>query len=146
MKLTILVTTAVLTTLLSSATTAKVSGSVAGVGDGDSIRVLSNGKTSTIRLACVDAPETAQQPFGKASAQRLKQLLPVGQTVSWQVVDTDRYGRTIAEVFKGNLSVNLLMVQEGQAVVYQQYLSRCPSSRERLLQAEAKAKQRKIGY
>jgi micrococcal nuclease len=36
-------------------------------------------------------------------------------------------------------------VQEGQAVVYRQYLSACPDLRDRLLSAEAQAKQRRLG-
>ena len=46
------------------------------VGDGDTIRVRSSsGKAVTIRLACIDAPETAQGASGAASTQSLRQLL-----------------------------------------------------------------------
>ena len=38
------------------------------------------------------------------------------------------------------------MVQEGRAVVYRQYLSACAGSQSRYLQAEAKAKQRKLAF
>lgn len=117
---------------------------VVSVGDGDTIRATSNGKTLTIRLACVDAPETAQTPWGKDSTFRLKQLLPAGQNITLRVINTDRYGRTVAEVSKGNTSVNLQMVQEGQAAVYQRYLSGCPSLRDQLLNAEAEAKQQQF--
>jgi endonuclease YncB( thermonuclease family) len=34
---------------------------VLSVGDGDTIRVSDGAKRVTIRLACIDAPETAQQ-------------------------------------------------------------------------------------
>ncbi len=133
---------------LSSAALAQVAGQVVGVADGDTIRVASGGKTLTVRLACVDSPETAQEPFGlgPAATQRLKQLLPSGQVVTLRVVDTDQYGRTVAEVYRGNLSISLAMVQEGQAVIYRQYLSGCPNSRDRLLKAEATAKQQRIGF
>lgn len=40
----------------------------------------------------------------------------------------------------------MALVQEGQAVVYRQYLNACPELRERLLVAEANAKNRKIGF
>lgn len=123
-----------------------LTGGVVSVGDGDTLRVSSNGSTLTLRLACVDAAETAQKPYGPAAAQRLKQLLPVGQTVSLRVADIDRYGRSIAKVYKGNLSINLAMVQEGQAVVYRDYLNACPELRDRLLKAEASAKTRRIGF
>lgn len=63
-----------------------------------------------MRLACIDAPETAQDPFGKAAAKRLRQLLPPGQQATLRIVDTDRYGRSFAKVYKGNLSINLALV------------------------------------
>lgn len=90
--------------------------------------------------------ETAQASFGKAAADRLRQLLPPGQQVSLRVADTDRYGRSVAKVYKGDLSINLALVQEGQAAVYREYLSACPELRERLLKAEANAKSRRIGF
>lgn len=123
-----------------------LTGRVVSVGDGDTLRVSTGEKTVTVRLACVDAPETAQAPFGKAASERLKQLLPVGQQVTLRVADTDRYGRSVAKVYKDNLSINLAMVQEGQTVVYRQYLSACPELRERLLKAEASARTRKLGF
>jgi micrococcal nuclease len=122
-----------------------IAGTVASVGDGDTIRVKTSDKVLTIRLACIDAAEMKQQPYGAYAATRLKQLLPVGQPVTLKVVDKDRYGRTVAKVYVGNSSINLALVQEGQAAVYQQYLSGCPELRDRLLKAEASAKARRLG-
>lgn len=49
------------------------------VGDGDTIRVTgANGQKVTIRLACIDAPETAQGESGAVATQTLKQLLASG--------------------------------------------------------------------
>jgi micrococcal nuclease len=129
-----------------SAKAQTLSGHIVSVGDGDTLRVATGAKTITVRLACVDAPETAQVPYGKVAAVRLKQLLPAGQQVTLKLVDTDRYGRSVAKVYKGDLSINLALVQEGQAVVYRQYLNGCPELRERLIKAEANAKGRKIGF
>jgi len=140
----IAVTTLLLNPLIAQAQT--LTGRVVSVGDGDTIRVAGSGKTLTVRAACVDAPESAQKPYGPAATQRLKQLLPVGQAVTLRVVDTDRYGRSVAKIYKGNLSINLALVQEGQAVVYRQYLAGCPELRDRLLKAEASAKARRIGF
>jgi len=62
------------------------------------------------------------------------------------VVNTDASGRTVAEVYRGNQSVNLQMVQEGQAVVYPQHLNNCAATQAQYLQAEAKAKQQRLGF
>jgi micrococcal nuclease len=120
-------------------------GVVISTGDGDTLRVQVNGKVTTVRLACVDAPESTQAG-GKEAAIRLSQFLPKNQNVELRVVEIDRYGRSIAEVFKNGASVNLQMVQEGRAAVYRQYLSACAGNQDRYLQAEAKAKQRKLAF
>lgn len=140
----------ILTLLLTStpvvATAQTLTGRVVSVGDGDTLRVAAGGKNVTVRLACVDSPENSQIPFGKAATDRLRQLLPPGQQVTLRVADTDRYGRSVTKVYKGDLSINLTLVQEGQAVVYREYLNACPELRERLLNAEASAKSRKLGF
>jgi micrococcal nuclease len=120
--------------------------SVVSVGDGDTLRVRSQGKTITVRLGCIDAPEIAQKPWGEQSRNRLRQLLPQGTSVQMREISLDRYGRTVAEVFLGNQSVNLQLVNEGQAVVYRQYLSGCATTKNQYLQAEAQAKQKKLGF
>jgi micrococcal nuclease len=61
-------------------------------------------------------------------------------------IERDKYKRLVAEVFINNRSVNLTMVQEGQAVVYRQYLQGCANTKDQFLQAEASAKQQKLGF
>ena len=98
---------------------------VISVGDGDTLRVLDGGRKATIRLACIDAPETAQTPQGGLAREALKRLAPVGSEVSLRPQTTDRYGRTVAEVIRGGENVNLTLVRWGQAFVYEQYLDQC---------------------
>jgi micrococcal nuclease len=121
-------------------------GKVVSVGDGDTIRVRTGDKTLTVRLACIDSAEVSQKPYGERAASRLKQLLPPNTPVSLHIVDSDRYGRSVALVNKGVLSINLVMVQEGQAVVYQKYLNNCPDLKDRLLAAESSAKNRRVNF
>jgi micrococcal nuclease len=122
-----------------------ISGTVLSVGDGDTFRAKERDKVFTIRLACIDAPEIKQKPYGVVAANRLKQLLPIGQPVTLEIISTDRYARKVAQVYSGNTSINLALVQEGYAVVYSQYLKSCPELRERLLTAQASAKSRRVG-
>ena len=116
---------------------------VLSIGDGDTISVLERGQKLKVRLACIDAPETAQTPFGVASRNQLKALLPLGSTVSLRVQAVDRYGRNVAEVIGNKGMVNLAMVQSGQAFVYRQYLGRC--DRGAYLAAERQAQAQRLG-
>ncbi len=65
---------------------------------GDTLRIRTGSQTTTIRLAYVDAPEQ-DQTGGDAATQRLKDILPSGEKVQLRVVDIDRYGKTVAEVY-----------------------------------------------
>lgn len=116
---------------------------VLSVGDGDTLRVNDGGRRLTIRLACIDAPETAQQPYGAAARQRLQELAPVGSAVTLRVVDTDRYGRTVAEVLRNGRAVNMTLVRSGAAFAYRQYLAKCDQSA--YLGAEAAAQRERVG-
>ena len=110
------------------------------------MRIRQSGQVTIIRLACVDAPERAQSSWGQQSTSRLKQLLPQGTAVQVRTIKRDRYGRTVAELYLGKQSVNLQLVKEGQAVVYRQYLSGCAPTKNQYLQAEAQARQKRLGF
>lgn len=132
--------------VISPSALAQAPATVVSIGDSDTLRVSQAGKTITVRLACIDAPEMAQKPWGPKAAARLKQLLPVGQTVTLYVVEQNQYGRSVGEVFVNGDSVNLQMVMEGHAVVYQQYLKACKFTKNQYLQAEAQAKSQRLGF
>ena len=124
-------------------TTTVNAATVVSVGDGDTVRVSEGSKRITVRLACIDAPETSQRPWGGMSTALLKQLMPVGSEVSLRVQTTDRYGRTVAELLNHRGNVNQLMVGAGQAFAYRRYLRQCDA--QKYLQPEADAKQHSRG-
>ena len=119
-----------------------VKATVLSIGDGDTIRVRQAGKALTVRLACIDAPETAQTPYGLKSRQYLQQRLPIGREVSLNIKTTDRYGRSVAEVFSG-VNINLALVEDGKAFAYRQYLSGCDAKA--YLEAEERASRARLG-
>ena len=139
---TLLLLTGLTLAVLAPFAQAATAATVLSIGDGDSISVLERGQKLKVRLACIDAPETAQSPYGMASRNQLKSLLPLGSTVSLRVQAVDRYGRSVAEVI-GKGPVNLEMVQSGQAFVYGQYLGRC--DRGAYLAAERQAQAQRLG-
>jgi endonuclease YncB( thermonuclease family) len=119
-----------------------VKATVLSIGDGDTIRVRQAGKALTVRLACIDAPETAQSPYGQQARMYLQQRLPIGREVSLNIKTTDRYGRSVAEVFSG-VNINLALVEDGQAFAYRQYLSGCDATA--YLEAEERANRARLG-
>jgi len=118
---------------------------VISTGDGDTLRLRLNGAATTTRIACVDAPES-NQAFGPEAGARLAQLLPTNATVTVREVDVDRYGRTVAEVYKNGQSIGLQLVAEGYAVVYDRYLDGCADTRGDYLQAEANAEAAQLNF
>ena len=78
----------------------------------------------TVRLARINAPELKgdQRPEGLRAAVRLRQLLPVGTQVVLQTYKNgvEKYGRFLADVMFGDLTINDVMVSEGYAV-YKDY-------------------------
>ncbi len=111
-----------------------------GVSDGDTITVLHSGKGERIRLHGIDCPEK-RQAFGKR-AKQLTSNLVFGKTVTVQVVDRDRYGRTVAEVLlPDGRSLNRELVRAGFAWWYWRYT---PDD-ETLAQLEREARAAKRG-
>ena len=117
---------------------------VLSIGDGDTIRVREGDRAITVRLACIDAPETAQGHYGVAARRYLQQRLGIGQEVTLQPKTIDRYGRTVAEVISDiNININLVMVEDGQAFAYRRYLAACDARQ--YLEAEFRASRHRYG-
>jgi len=116
--------------------------------DGDTLTVRrsDNGQNMVIKVACIDAPER-NQPGGKESAQRLSTILPKGLTVSvgFSGGDKDQYGRTPGVILKELQSINLKLVQEGQAWVYEKEISRCRGFEQEFRQSQATAQKQRLG-
>ena len=117
---------------------------VVAVTDGDTLTVREGGKSIRVRLACVDAPELTQRPHGAAARGVLMGLLPIGSTVTLRNRRSGGWGRTAAEVERGNLSINQTLVRQGNAFVYWDYISGCDRQTYQRLENEAKANRRGI--
>ena len=117
-----------------------LSGSVLSIGDGDTIRMQSGSGVKTIRLACIDTPETAQTPYGAAARQQLQSLLPIGSAIQVKVKATDRYGRSVGEITRNGRNINQALVGSGAAFVYWQYIQGCDRQTYSRLENEARLK------
>lgn len=116
---------------------------VLSIGDGDTITVTEDSQRIKVRLACIDAPETSQTPYGIEARKQLQNLLPIGSEVTLKIKATDRYGRSVAEVLKGRTNINQSLVGSGNAFVYWQYISGC--DRQTYSRLENNARLREFG-
>lgn len=115
-------------------------GTVVGIADGDTIRVISNGALYKIRLAGIDCPEKGQ-PYGK-QAKLFTSDLAFKKDVSVIERGHDRYGRLIADIIlPDRTSLSKDLVRAGYAWWYRQY---APKDKD-LAYAEADAKLDSIG-
>lgn len=87
------------------------------VTDGDTIVLMDRRR---IRLHGIDAPEQ-DQPYGSVATAALKYM--VGRSVYLVATDTDRYGRTVAQLYhsKEGYDINASMVCAGYAWWYERY-------------------------
>ncbi len=95
--------------------------------DGDTVELAAQtgmfGKPQKerVRLYGIDAPESSQTG-GKESTKHLEKLIGRHRRMWMNVVDTDRYGRTVGLIYRSKDrpedSYNYMMVRDGQARSY----------------------------
>jgi endonuclease YncB( thermonuclease family) len=113
-------------------------GKVVSVTDGDTIKVLQDGKEVKVRLYGVDTPEK-KQDFGQVAQDYTAKLI-AGKNVEVEAVDEDRYGRTVGIVKEGGQCINEELVRAGYAWVYPQYCKRVECGKWKGLEEQAREK------
>lgn len=108
------------------------------VHDGDTVRLDCDGASYSVRVWGIDAPELKQKPWGEAARDALRAALP--SRVRLEVIDTDRYKRTVGRLWRGNDDVGLELVRRGQVAVYEQYNDSAEYRR-----VEAQARRQRLG-
>ena len=112
-------------------------GRVVGVSDGDTIKVLTEDKRLVkIRLYGIDCPEK-RQAFGKRAKWFCSDLV-FGREVEVEPIAQDRWGRTIALIYRGSLCLNEEMVASGYAWVFAKYCKKTICQKWYRLQKEAR--------
>lgn len=93
------------------------SGTVRYVIDGDTL-ILSR-QERRLRLWGVDAPEEGERGYHAARNQLVS--LSEGKRITYEIKDTDQYGRIVARVFVGKREINALMIESGTAKEYRRF-------------------------
>jgi len=96
-----------------------IEGRVVAIYDGDTIAVLVDARTVKVRLVGIDTPERGQ-PWADRARQALTARV-FRKEVRINAVATDRYGRTLGEVYADNVCVGCELVRDGHAWVYRRY-------------------------
>ena len=123
--------------------------------DGDTIIVISDGERVRVRMIGVDTPETVKrgvkpQAYGaEATRYTTNRIDAFGNMVTLRSDgdSVDQYGRRLALVYLGRDGIELLneeLVRHGLAKVQPQYRY-SDTMKDKLLRAEAAAKQEKVG-
>lgn len=69
------------------------------------------------RLARINAPELST-PEGKVAKAFLAGVLPINDSVTIASKEYDKYGRSVAEIYHQEVSVNQMLLDTGHAVAY----------------------------
>ena len=120
--------------------------------DGDTVRVIYEGKETTVRYLLVDTPETnhprfGEQPLGQEATERNRQLIENADQVEIEFdvgSRFDDYDRLLGYFYADGESVQEQLLEEGLARVAYIYP---PNTRyvDEFRNAEADAKQQQIG-
>ena len=93
--------------------------------DGDTCTTFDN---EQIRLACIDTPELKGKnadPFEAIKSKRFINDLIAHEEVKIRRITKDKYGRTVAELFKNNVNIQKLIVEKGYGQIYKKYSYQC---------------------
>jgi len=97
--------------------------------DGDT---CTTSRGEKIRLACIDTPELKGKkadPIAAKEARDFLNKLVINKEVSIRRITKDRYGRTVAELFKNNINIQKLLVDKGYGQIYKKYSNQCEWSK-----------------
>ena len=93
--------------------------------DGDTCTTTDGEK---IRLACIDTPELKGKKADLIPAEEARDFLNqlvANKKVSIKRITKDRYGRTVAEIFKDGINIQELIVKKGYGKIYKRYSYQC---------------------
>jgi endonuclease YncB( thermonuclease family) len=109
--------------------------------DGDTFRCTLPGapRDTAVRLLLVDAPETAQAPWGDSSRLALRRWVPAGRVVQLErdTEDTDVNGRLLRYVFVGDTNVVVRLAGDGYVVPFPFPSRATPNARRYLVSVDS---------
>jgi len=100
--------------------------------DGDTIYAKEGEELIKVRFHCIDTPESKMMGkqkaqivdgvnYGQLATEYLKTIISVGDNVNLKCFKSDRYGRSVCEVWKNGFNVNYKMISNGYAFLPTKY-------------------------
>jgi len=96
--------------------------------DGDTVSIITDSflgilvKTERVRLIGIDAPELAQEQWGRRAKNHLRKLIKESDwqvKIEFDIQKRDKYGRILAYLWdRQGRMINYMMVKHGYAMVY----------------------------
>lgn len=93
---------------------------VTSITDGDTIRVMYNGKEEKVRLIGIDTPET-DECFNQEATKKMSSLVEsknIRIEFDNSQSERDKYGRLLLYIWQGDVFINDVMIREGYAHEY----------------------------
>ena len=93
--------------------------------DGDT---CTSSKGEKIRLACIDTPEIRGNKVNLEKALFARDYLNSkveGKFIKLKRITTDRYNRTVGELYVENINIQELLYKKGLAKIYKKYAYQC---------------------
>ena len=94
--------------------------------DGDTCTTSEGEK---IRLACIDTPEIRGNEVNLEKALFARDYLNSkvkDKSIILKRITTDRYNRTVGELYADNINIQELLYKKGLARIYKKYADQCP--------------------
>ena len=94
--------------------------------DGDT---CTTSKGEKIRLACIDSPELKGDKANPIPAKKARDFLNnliANKQVFIRRITFDKYGRTVAELYKDEINIQKLLVEKNLAEFYKKFSYQCP--------------------
>jgi len=94
--------------------------------DGDT---CTSSRGEKIRLACIDTPEIRGNKINLEKALFARDYLNSkveGKFIKLKRITTDRYNRTVGELYVENINIQELLYKKGLAKIYKKYAYQCP--------------------
>ena len=98
---------------------------VLSITDGQQLLVEVNDYGRAVRLACLQAPRSSQQPWADRAEAVLNDYVKRGDQALFELRSRDVYGRLVGRLFVNGKDLGAQLVRDGSVMAWDGFLGRC---------------------